>query len=73
MWDLKLLLIIATPTSYDDDQIDGAMSPAMKKLFYEELVFSWIKAYPATRAIVYSNAWFFFEILVSDTVTYIDT
>ena len=35
-----------------------------KKQFYEELVFSWITAHPATRAVVYANAWFFFDLLV---------
>ena len=49
----------------ETDQPRGGVN--IKKLFYEELVFSWITAHPATRSIVYTNAWFFFEILVGIT------
>ena len=64
----KLFICLATPRDAEHgvDSTDGAAStPIIKKLFYEELVFSWITAHPATRAVVYSNAWFFFEVLVS--------
>ena len=50
-----------------EDTPDGpAVSgpPSSKKQFYEELVFSWITAHPATRSVVYANAWFFFDLLV---------
>lgn len=51
------------PMELDEPDIPkGGLS--FKKLFYEEMVFSWITAHPATRSIVYANAWFFFEILV---------
>ena len=63
-----LFICLATPRDAEHgvDSTDGAAStPIIKKLFYEELVFSWITAHPATRSIVYSNAWFFFEVLVS--------
>lgn len=53
------------PLPPGDDVTDGPQTTAsFKKLFYEELVFSWITAHPATRPVVYSNAWFFFELLI---------
>ena len=64
---INLFICLATPrdAEHGTDSTDGAASaPVIKKIFYEELVFSWITAHPATRSIVYSNAWFFFEILV---------
>ena len=54
-------------SSLGDDTVDGPVAAGhstCKKQFYEELVFSWITAHPATRAVVYANAWFFFDLLV---------
>ena len=64
---INLFIYLATPrdAEHGSDSTDGAASaPVIKKLFYEELVYSWITAHPATRSVVYSNAWFFFEVLV---------
>ena len=70
---LFVIYHLSTSSSEGDDTVDGPVSPiAMKKSFYEELVFSWIIAHPATRAIVYANAWFFFEILVSEVLVLIN-
>ena len=44
--------------------------PHAPQLFHEELVLQWIVAHPTTtRPLVLKNAWFFFEILVSSTIT----
>ena len=54
-------------SSLGEDTVDGPVAASAvhsKKQFYEELVFSWITAHPATRAVVYANAWFFFDLLV---------
>ena len=56
-----------TPLEVGDDSTE-APPPSYKKLFYEELVYNWITAHPATRPSVYCNAWFFFELLVHITI-----
>ena len=64
---INLFISLAAPrdAEHGTDSTNGATStPVIMKLFYEELVFSWITAHPATRSVVYSNAWFFFEVLV---------
>ena len=52
----------------DSGDADGPRVPKVTgfdKLFFEQLVYNWITAHPATRPVVYANSWFFFfEITV---------
>ena len=51
-------------SSEDEGTPKRRSSSALQKVFHEELVLQWIVSHPNMRVLIFSNAWFFFELLV---------